>query len=121
MGVLNPHLYQIPEFSNFNSFLFDWLRYRDVTTLDFVLQPQFLFLFKNGSLIVDYICCLENLSHEISFVEKTLGRKLSLKDLNRTSTSSTTSLDNFTRPQLELISSIYSSDYRLLGYDPYSL
>lgn len=117
MGVRNPKQYQIPEFETFERFVKEWLVKQDVNKLDYIFQPQVLFLTgSKGDVIVDYVEKLEHLASGITIVEKKLGKKINVGHANATS-----SKDDFkafyTNPELiEIIESIYKKDIETFNY-----
>ena len=117
MGVCNPKQYQIPEFDTFERFVKEWLVKQDVNKLDYIFQPQVLFLTDSkGDIIADNVEKLENLASGIAILEKKLGKKINVGRANATS-----SKDDFktfyTNPELvEIIESIYKKDIETFIY-----
>ncbi|WP_289098621.1 sulfotransferase family 2 domain-containing protein [uncultured Pseudoalteromonas sp.] len=118
MGVRNPKQYQIPEFETFERFVKEWLVLQDVNKLDYIFQPQVLFLTdRNGDVITDYVEKLENLADGVVEIEKYLGRKIKIGRAN--ATSSTDDYRNYynNKELIGLVGNIYADDIKKFGYE----
>ena len=116
-GMWRPHLYRGPEFASFERFVREWLAPRDVTKLDGVFQPQWLFLCdRDKKLLVDHAGRLENLGPTYAFIEAHIGPIVPLARANRSGPI----LDyrQYYTPELvRRVGDIYRDDIASFGYD----
>lgn len=116
-GMWRPELYSVPEFESFERFVHEWLAPRDVTRLDGVFQPQWLFLCNSeGRVLVDYVGRMDDLGSVTEFVSARAGHDFSIAHANRSGDA----LDYRTcySPTLaNLVGDIYRRDVELFGYD----
>lgn len=118
MGVRNPKQYQIPEFDNFERFVKEWLVNQDVNKLDYIFQPQVLFLTDSkGDIIADYVEKLENLADGVVEVEKRLGRKIKIGRANATSSTDDYRKHYGNKELIDLVGNIYADDIKKFGYE----
>jgi hypothetical protein len=118
MGMYRPEQYQIPEFENFERFLFEWLVKQDLNRADYVFQPQSKFVFgKDKELLVDYIGKVENLDANIKHVESVLGKTLNIGRENITSVQYDYRRAYVNDDMIELVRSLYRDDTMHFGYD----
>lgn len=116
-GMWRPELYRVPEFESFERFVRDWLAPRDVTRLDGVFQPQWLFLCDSGkNLLVDHVGRLGDLAPTYAFLESRIGATRPIARANRSGDA--VDYRTFYTPELAaLVGEIYREDVRLFGYD----
>lgn len=118
MGVRNPAQYAIPEFSSFERFLKEWLIKQDVSRLDFIFRPQYLFLTdKAGNILPDFIGKLENINQDILVIEKELNKKLDIKRVNQTNNASLYEQAYLDDEMISIVKNIYKKDIDLFNYD----
>lgn len=116
-GMWRPQRYQGPEFESFDRFVREWLAPRDVTRLDGVFQPQWLFLCDaDKKLLVDHAGRLDDLGPTYAFIEQHVGRAPPLAHANR-SGEPADYRDQYSRALAKLVGDIYADDVRLFGYD----
>lgn len=115
-AVARPELYQGPEFDNFERFVTEWLSARDVRRLDYIFQPQSLFVCdEKGKVLVDHLGKVEDLSPTYDFIEARLGRRPVVEPSNRS--GSPVDYRSFYTPALiDLVGQIYEQDVRTFGY-----
>lgn len=116
-GMWKPEQYQVPEFQTFDRFVREWLATRDVTKLDGVFQPQWMFLCDgNGKLIVDHVGKLDDLSPTLDFVRQVRGQALEVRNANRSGEA--VDYRSFYTPELvEHVGQIYERDVRAFDYE----
>ncbi|WP_114952866.1 sulfotransferase family 2 domain-containing protein [Sphingosinicella terrae] len=115
-GMWQAERYQIPEFETFERFVKEWLAPRDVTKLDGVFQPQWMFLCdRRGNLLVDHVGTLEDLGPTLDFVRRVRGVSLQIRQANRS--GETVDYRRFYTPELaDLVGHIYEADAARFGY-----
>lgn len=115
-GMVRPERYRVPEFETFERFVTEWLAPRDLTRLDGVFQPQWLFLCdRERQLLVDHVGRLEDLGPTLDFVRERTGRTIDLAQANRSGEA--VDYRSLYTPQLaDLVGRIYADDVRLFGY-----
>lgn len=115
-AIQQPKQYRIPEFDCFDTFVTEWLSRRDVAKLDYVFQPQSLFVCdKAGRVAVDHLGRIENLGPTLDFVSRTIGRPLKLPVSNR-SGAAIDYRDYYTPELSALVGRIYAEDVSRFGY-----
>ena len=116
-GMWRPHRYRIAEFESFERFVKEWLAARDVSKLDGVFQPQWLFLCDRRSrVLVDHVGRLDDLGPTYAFIEERIGRFEPIARANRSGDE----LDYrtlYTPELVRLVGDIYRRDVELFGYD----
>jgi hypothetical protein len=118
MGVRNPEKYQVEEFNSFESFVVNWLKFKDVESLDFIFQPQFKFVCdENGNLMIDFVGKLEKLDEDMNFVKKKLNTHFNLSHSNKTYKLSNYQDAYKTQEMIDIVRDLYSKDIELFGYD----
>ena len=115
--VNRPEQYAIPEFETFERFVRDWLAGKDLTRLDYVLQPQSRFVCdRNGKLIVDHVGRVENLEPTLDFLRSNIGHVPEVSRLNRSGDAF--DYRTFYTPSLAgLVAQLYARDIELFDYD----
>ena len=118
MGISDPKRYQIPEFDNFEKFLFEWLENKKIEDLDFVFQPQHSFICNNqGKLLTDFIGRVETLNSDVSAISDRLNRQISMPHANKTSNGNNYKNAYTNQNMIELVRHIYHKDIELFGYE----
>lgn len=119
MGVYRPEQYQIPEFSSFERFVYEWLPYKNLSRCDFIFRPQYLFVCDhNKKVMVDHLGNVERLAESVSFVEDQLGHAIDVTMMNRTSSPDKSYRDAYiTNEMIDIVSAAYSDDINTFGYD----
>lgn len=115
-GMKRPEQYRVPEFDTFERFVKEWLVPRDVTRIDGVFQPQWLFLCdRERNLLVDHVGRVEDLAPTLAFIRENTGRAVDLAQANRSGEA--VDFRAFYTPELtKLIGNIYAADIDLFGY-----
>jgi hypothetical protein len=117
MGVRNPKQYQIPEFDSFESFVLEWLAYKNVDELDFVFQTQSRFLVDvNGKPMLDYTGKLENMDESISYIESKIKRKLNIPHANKVERKCSYRDYYISQEMVDIVHDKYHSDINLFEY-----
>lgn len=117
MGVQNATQYQIPEFESFERFVYEWLSNRNVSQLDYIFQPQYLFTTDHdGENIVQFIGKVENIGTDIALIEKELNRKLVVPHANRISDFLGYKSDYKNQDLIDLVARIYEKDIAMFNY-----
>ena len=115
MGMRNPKQYQIPEFDTFHSFVTEWLENKDITLLDNVFRPQYLYVSSNGKLNVDFLGHVETLAKDMEIVSQKLGKTIHVGHSNAVVREK--SFRDYYTPELQrIVMDLYEKDFRLLGY-----
>jgi hypothetical protein len=116
-GIRNPEQYQAPEFETFETFVTDWLAPRDPARLDYVFQPQSLYVCDgHNRVIVDHIGHYEDLQGTVDFIRQTLPAFAGIPRSNRSGDP----LDyrRFYTPKLiEIVGAKYAQDVTNFGYE----
>jgi len=117
MRVFRPDQYRIPEFDNFERFLFEWLAIQNVNCLDFVFQEQRRFICDSENrILVDHLGKIEMIDRNIQFIEGRLHRTIPLKKLNYTSDGMGYIKHYRNQDMIELVRTIYGKDIELFDY-----
>jgi hypothetical protein len=110
-------VYRSDVFSNFRSFVIDWLRHQDLLSLDCVFWPQAHYVCDGaGKVMLDHVGRLENIAMDIGPVEDRLGRAIELPRLN-SSKRRPSYRDYYDDELADVVASIYSRDIKLFGYE----
>lgn len=114
MGMENPKQYKIDAFSSFDRFVREWLVDQDLTQIDGVFRPQYLYLCdKDGKVVVDEVFKLEQVDLAIKKVSQILGRDLILGHDNR---SVEEVKQDVSKETLEIIENLYQKDFEIFDY-----
>jgi hypothetical protein len=115
-GVWRPERYRTPEFDSFERFVREWLEPRDRRKLDYVFQPQSLFVCdEHGQVLVDHVGRYDDLDATRSFLEEAVPGLPSIPQSNRS--GAPVDYRTFYTPELaKLVGDIYADDVRLFGY-----
>lgn len=115
-GINNPSLYQSYPFRTFKSFVKEWLVYQKMDKVEMIFRPQYLFLYENDKLLVDYIGKVEALKE----VEEELFIKLNISynfnHLNR-SVRNKSYHQYYDEETKRIVKTIYKKDFDYLGYE----
>lgn len=114
MGMMNPDYYiKNPDFKSFEMFVNNWLSKKELTKIDHVFRPQYLYLFDaNENLLVDKIYKLENIEKHLDEISMNIGKPFKLSHHNR----SEKGLLKITDELKSLIFNLYQKDFELLDY-----
>lgn len=115
--IWNHQIYQVPEFSDFERFVNEWLMPRDVRKLDGVFQPQSLFICdRSNAPLVDHIGRFEDLDLTIKYIAEQTGRTVVFGHANRS--GGDIDYRNFYTPSLaRQVGDIYSIDIENFKYE----
>ena len=116
-GMWRAERYRVPEFETFERFVKEWLAPREITRLDGVFQPQWMFLCdRRGALLVDHVGMLEDLGPTLEFVGRMRGETLQIRRANRSGEA--VDYRSLYTPELaNIVGDIYRDDVRKFGYD----
>ncbi|MDQ4087123.1 MAG: sulfotransferase family protein [Pseudomonadota bacterium] len=116
-GMWQASRYRTPEFATFERFVEEWLAPRDVTRLDGVFKPQWLFLCdRSKRLLVDHAGRLEDMEPTLDFIARHAGSRPAPARANR-SGESVDYRSFYTPPLINAVAEIYRDDIELFGYD----
>jgi len=118
MGVADPEQYKIPEFESFESFVLDWLKDKDVNSLDNIFKEQSLYVCDlESNIIVDDIYNLNNIDRDMKSISRKLGKNINVPKKNVTNKSGYKQ-DSVYSHEMKLVAmKIYKNDYEVLGLD----
>lgn len=114
MSIANADIYKTTDFKTFDSFVNNWLIYKDVRTLDGVFRPQYLYLCENDEIIVDRWYKLENIDMMVDEISSYLNRSVYLKHQNKSVSTTPLMVSSKT---LGIIYQIYKKDFQIFGYE----
>ena len=114
MGMQNPSYYvNHPDFVSFERFVTNWLAKQDLSKIDGVFRPQFLYLFDdNNKLLVDSFYKLEKIELSYEDISKNIGNPFSLGHHNQSEKGELDITDDLK----SIIYKLYQKDFELLGY-----
>ena len=117
-GMRNSKQYKTNPFRSFDSFVYEWLYEKDLMTLDYVFQPQHLFISDENKIsLVDFIGKVELFDHDLEKVSEITGKTIDSLNLNRISKQSNY-IQYYKDSQLiNSVGDIYHDDVSFLGYD----
>jgi hypothetical protein len=113
MRMKKPGIYSTEEFRTFDSFVFEWLVHQDLSSVDGVFRPQYLYLCDKSGIIVDYVATIENLCNDIDVVSLAVNRVIHIEHNNQSCS------ENLIEPSIEtiqLVQHLYEKDYVTFGY-----
>lgn len=115
-GVWRAERYRVPEFETFERFVFEWLAPRDLLKLDYVFQPQSLFVCDvSGKVVVDHLGRFENLRPTHAFLREKTPQIREIPGSNKSGDH--VDYRSFYTPELvERIASLYATDVQRFGY-----
>jgi hypothetical protein len=114
MGMYQKDYYvNHPSFITFEKFINEWLIKQDLSKIDGVFRPQYLYIFDdNDQLLVNNFYKLEEIRHHVDEISNKLGKTFSLGFHN----SSKKKAINFSDDVKKLIYKIYIKDFELFNY-----
>jgi len=117
-GMRHKKLYQGAAFRSFEAYVYEWLSAQNLTTLDNVFQPQYLFVTDDQqSLLVDYLGRVEQFADGMNHVSGVTGITMPVLDLNRV-TDKGRYVDFYPDDRLiNAVGDLYQQDVTLFGYD----
>jgi hypothetical protein len=115
-GVLEPDRYRGAEFEDFARFVTQWLPAQQGERLDWIFQPQSLFVTgDSGQLLVDHVGRLDDLKPTLDFIDGAIGRRPRIAVGNRSGEA--TDFRQFYTPALvEAAARFYAEDVDRFGY-----
>lgn len=117
-GIRNFKQYQSPEFRDFDTFVNEWLAIKDLTKVDYVFQPQYLFVLdSNERNLLDFIGKIERIDEDIKKLSVLLNRKIEIPVLNRVTTPGSYKKYYRDRQLINKVGDIYSKDVNYFNYD----
>jgi hypothetical protein len=115
--VTNAKQYQVPEFSTFERFVYEWLADKDLMKLDYVFMPQSSFILDNDNkLIVDYIGYFERFNEGIAEINQKLGRDLKIPVVNEVK-KAVGYRDAYNSQLRNFVGDLYKQDVEIGNYD----
>lgn len=115
--IRNPARYQTPEFASFERFVLEWLPSRNLDHEDYVFRPQSQFLMnRKGQTGVTHLGRIEEPESYLPFLEKTVGRRIKIQHLNRTS-DPVRYRKVYSSDMRDTIARCYAADLEKLDYD----
>ncbi len=114
MGMQKPDYYvNHQDFKSFETFVNNWLIRKELTKIDGVFRPQYLYLFdEKGELMVDKFYKLEKIEDYYSEISNKIGKPFIMSHDNRSDKE-----EIYMEPELkQLIYKLYKKDFELLGY-----
>ncbi|WP_101676227.1 sulfotransferase family 2 domain-containing protein [Alloalcanivorax mobilis] len=118
MAVSNPFSYKIDAFRSFDAFIHEWLVYKELKDLDFIFQPQYLFVTDlSGSVIVDHLGRLDRINDTIKAVQEVLSVNMNMQNINVTSSDSNYKKYYQSNDTVNTVARLYAKDVSLFKYD----
>lgn len=115
--IQNAALYKAPEFASFERFVMEWLPGRNLEREDYVFRPQSHFLLtRENEVGVSHLGQIEDSETYRPFLEETLGRRVDIGHLNRTTDLSRYS-EAYTSAMRDVVARCYAADFERLDYD----
>ncbi|QDS87227.1 Sulfotransferase family protein [Rosistilla ulvae] len=115
-GIRHPKRYQKKEFGTFDSFIFDWLRKRNINKLDGVFRLQSNYVCDNkGRVMVDHLGRLEDLDTTYIWLAKYLGASLEFPHSNRSGTE-VNYREHYNSETARIVGDIYAEDVERFRY-----
>ena len=116
MGIAHAKKYQTACFNSFEDYVIKWLPSVDLSTEDYVFQPQYLFTHgKNFEQLVDQIWKVEDMPQFYDGFYKQTQLKLPQKHINQSKNNSSEEFI-FTEEMQQVVRQCYKNDFKLLGY-----
>ena len=114
MSMSNPNFYiNSPDFVSFESFVTNWLKKQDLSKIDGVFRPQYLYLFDDSkNLLVDKFYKLERIEQYFDEISEKIGKPFILERHNKSNRKNIEISDELRATIYEL----YKQDFELLGY-----
>lgn len=115
--IKKPSRYRTPEFASFERFVMEWLPNRDLEREDYVFRSQSQFLLtRKGDIGVSHLGRIEDSRTYLPFLEETLGRKVKIGHLNR-STNPSRNSEIYTPAMRDVVARCYETDLSRFSYD----
>lgn len=116
-GIAPNEVYTSSAFSSFERFVTEWLPTIDVSPQDPVFHPQYLYVYCNGELLVNYIGKVEEFSESLKRVESLSGILIPPLSVNASKTKKKVHYSScYTRKMVEIVSEVYCKDIDLFNY-----
>jgi hypothetical protein len=113
--IPNP-VYHSELFSDFETFVTQWLPTADLSKEDVVFAPQHWYIYdKNMNCLIDYIGRIETLDIDLKELEKKLGIEITIEQLNK-SDRTKSYRDYFNENTKKIVADIYQKDIELFKY-----
>jgi len=114
MSMSNPNFYiNSPDFISFESFVTNWLKKQDLSKIDGVFRPQYLYLFDDSkNLLVDKFYKLERIEQYFDEISEKIGKPFILDHHNKSNRKNI----EISNELKATIYEIYKQDFELLGY-----
>lgn len=115
--IRNAARYQGSEFESFERFVMEWLPGRDLGREDYVFRPQTQFLLtRAGKIGVTHLGRIEDTGTYLLFLEESLGRRVEIGHLNRTS-DPFRYREAYTPGMRDMLARCYADDLERFPYD----
>jgi hypothetical protein len=109
--------YRGSDFVNFERFVLEWLPRQDLDSEDYVFRPQSHFLLSRVDKIgVSHLGQIEDANTYLPFLEETLGSKIEIGHLNRTS-DTLRYREVYTPEMRDTLARCYADDLKRFDYD----
>ncbi|WP_415906477.1 sulfotransferase family 2 domain-containing protein [Neptuniibacter sp. QD72_48] len=113
--IRNPELYTGKDFSNFENFVKNWLVRKDINNIDFVFQPQWIYVCdKKSKIIVDRLYDVKDLSACEIELSNQLGHDVFFPKVN--STGNEDYRDYYNDGLVKEVKEIYYKDFEVLPF-----
>jgi hypothetical protein len=114
MGMSNPDFYiNNPDFTSFEKFVTNWLKKQDLSKIDGIFRPQYLYLFDDSkNLLVDKFYKLEGVERNFDEISEKIGKPFILDHHNKSDRKNIEISDELRATIYE----IYKQDFELLDY-----
>jgi chondroitin 4-sulfotransferase 11 len=117
-GMRNRQMYRTSAFRSFEAFIEEWLVGQDLGKLDYVFQPQSLYVTDGrGTVIVDFIGRTEAMPEVEAWLAETLGRRIAIGHRNATSERRDYRECYLHRSLINRVGDLYRADVELFDYD----
>ena len=117
-GIRKSRQYQIPELRSFEAFVYEWLAEHNLSELDNVFQPQYLFVAdENDKLMVDYLGKVEQLEHDMRKISNITEKGLEVLELNQVGGRGEYMKYYQDSQLIDAVGKLYAKDVALFGYD----
>lgn len=110
-------IYQSEVFSNFETFVTQWLPNANLHMEDVVFAPQYWYIYdSNAKLLVDFVGKIEYLEKDLKIIENRLKTNIELKRLNK-STRNIDYRNYYNEKTKAIVAKVYHKDIELFNYD----
>jgi len=108
---------ELQHFETFDSFLYDWLRGKDVNALDYVFQEQSFFMCNSeNEMELEFIGKVERIHEVETWLSDTTGRDIKIGALNK-SGNAIDYRSHYNADTRKLVKQIYARDINNFGYE----